>query len=81
MGVVSAAPFSYMKTKRNKHICGALKTLWDSLDSHMDATYAETYKKLEQKIAKENFGNRKFHVKTIREYTKAIYDLSLTLDE
>lgn len=60
--------------KRRERLVATIRTIWESLDSHLDYSISHVKKRLP-----EGTGNRKFHADTVRDYAKAINDLAQDL--
>lgn len=60
--------------KRRERLVATIRTIWESLDSHLDYSISHVKKRLP-----EGQGNRKFHADTVRDYAKAINDLAQDL--
>lgn len=57
---------------KNKKLVKVIRTLWSSLDTHLDDTYSPISKTIRSKVAKKHIGGKKFHTTTVREYAEAI---------
>lgn len=58
------------EVERRKRLIATVRTLWASLDSHLDYAIENPKRKL-----KDGEGNRKFHADTAREYVNSMKDL------
>jgi hypothetical protein len=65
-----------MKFEREKNIARSIDLAWDSLKSHLSDVYDPIYPKLKERKAKDTVGDRKFHVKCVKEYAEIIKTLA-----
>ena len=59
----------YFNPMKEKKIIKAIRIVWDSLDTHLDAT-------ADKRLKGGIIGNRNFHKKCVREYSEVIKILS-----
>ena len=62
--------------KNNANIAKAIRLAWDSLDSHLDSAKGE---KIGKECCDKAVGDKKFHVKCVREYAFIIQTLTDSL--
>lgn len=72
MAKAKRAPVSPIVNKKKKIVVRVIRQIWESLDSHLDATHENTARC-------KTCGSKKFHAQCVEEYAGLIHDLSKLL--